>query len=454
MKAIVNVSVEQLGPCKRLIRVEIDNSEVSGAFDKTLAKFQKMAKLPGFRNGKAPKSMILKKYSEEVRDEVKEELYRKAYRHAVDQEKLVVVNQLDFEEVQFEEGKPFICAITLEIQPVFDLPAYKGIKLKKFKNEVDDETVERIIKDTRNRRAKYEAVDRPAEESDFVVISYVGECEGKKLTEINPAFKTLGQSEKYWLELGKEWLAPGFNEGLIGAVVDETRQVEVTFPDDFMIEQVRNKPGKYEVKVLEVKTKVLPEMDQAFFEDLGYESLEDMTGKVRERVSEQMNKNSQEWIISQVVGHLLSGAAFELPEDLLRDKTREEMHGVIERARSGGDSDEDIEAKKEEIAAESKQRASEILKMDFLIRRIAEDENIKVSNDELNSQLYYLGLQQGVKPKKMREWVEETRVDSYMFKEILKAKTLRFIESNAEIEEVSTADLAKSQGGSAPSADS
>ena len=94
------------------------------------------------------------------------------------------------------------------------------------------------------------------------------------------------------------------------------------------------------------------------------------------------------------------------------------------------------------------------MKMDFLIRRIAEDENIKVSNEELNSQLYYLGLQQGVKPKKMREWVEETRVDSYMFKEILKAKTLRFIESNAEIEEVSTAELAKSQAELASSANS
>src|SRR5580698_10065710 len=159
----VNVTVENLAPCKKLVRIEIESKEVDAAFDSMVKDFQRSAALPGFRPGKAPRDMIAKRYEKDIQDEVKKKLIPDAYRKAVDEQKLDVVGYPDIEEIQFGRGQALQFAATVETAPEFQLPEYKGLPVKSDNTAVTDEDVARAIDMLRGRQVNYQTVDRPAQ---------------------------------------------------------------------------------------------------------------------------------------------------------------------------------------------------------------------------------------------------------------------------------------------------
>src|SRR5580704_14403814 len=158
---IVNVSVENLAPCKKLVRVELDATAVDVVFDSVTKDFQKQAALPGFRPGKAPRDMVLKKYGTEIKDEAKRKLIGENYRKAIEEQKLQVVGYPDIEEVQFERGQPLQFTATVETAPEFELPEYKGLPAQLETKTVTDEDVERALELLRGQHAKFETAARP-----------------------------------------------------------------------------------------------------------------------------------------------------------------------------------------------------------------------------------------------------------------------------------------------------
>ena len=254
---IVNVTVENLAPCKKLLRVEVDVKAVDEAFDATTKEFQKQASLPGFRPGKAPRAMVLKKYEADIKDEVKRKLIGDAYRKALDEKKIEVVGHPDIEEIQFGPGQALQFAATIETAPEFQLPEYKGLPAKREAKSVTDADVERAMKLLAQQHVKFETVARELRLGDIAVVNYTGTCDGKPIIEVAPTAKGLAEQKNFWVDIGPETFLPGFADQLIGAKAGDQRTVNTDFPADFATRELAGKKGVFNVELVEVKEKVI-----------------------------------------------------------------------------------------------------------------------------------------------------------------------------------------------------
>ena len=230
----MNITVENLAPCKKLLRVELDAKAVDETFDAVTKDYQKQASLPGFRPGKAPRDLVIKKYEADINDDAKRKLIGEAYRKALDEKKIVVISQPDIEEIQFGRGQSLQFAATIETAPEFQLPEYKGLPVKKEIKSVTPADVDRAIEMLARQHIKFETAAREAKTGDVVVVNYTGTCDGKPLTDIAPTAKGLTGQTNFWVEIEPDKFIPGFAEQLVGAKAGDKRTVNVDDAGDFV----------------------------------------------------------------------------------------------------------------------------------------------------------------------------------------------------------------------------
>ena len=259
----MNITVENLAPCRKLLRVELDAKAVDEVFDAITKDYQKQASLPGFRPGKAPRAIVIKKYEADIQDDAKRKLIGEAYRKALEENKISAISPPDIEEIQFGRGQPLQFAATIETAPEFQLPEYKGLPVKREVKSVTDEDVERALNLLAQQHTKFETAARPLQMGDVAVVNYTGTADGQPLTEIAPTAKGLTEQKNFWVEITPGSFITGFAEQLIGTKAGDQRTVNVDFPADFVTKELAGKKGVYEVEVVEVKEKVIPPLDDA-----------------------------------------------------------------------------------------------------------------------------------------------------------------------------------------------
>ncbi|MCD6052673.1 MAG: tig [Verrucomicrobia bacterium] len=436
---VVNVTVETLAPCKKLLRVEVDVQTVDAAFENTTKEFQRFAQLPGFRPGKAPRDLVLKSYAGKIEEEVKKKLIPDSYRKALEQEKLKPVVYPDIEEIQFGKGQSLQFAATIETEPEFELPEYKGLEIKREKAVVTDADVERAINTLRDQRATYTDVEREVKTGDYVVVNYTGTSEGKPLTEIAPTAKGLTKQENFWMNIAKDQFIPGFTEQLVGAKKGETVKVTVDFPADFVSQPLAGKKGEYQVTINQVKEKGLPEVNEEFAKSWGAEDLDKLKEGVKNDLQNELNKKQSESLSRQVLQALFAKVSYELPETVVNSETRNLIYNVVnENQRRGVDRDT-IETHKDQIFASANTTAKERVKAMFLFHRIAEKEGIKVEQQEVAQQVMAMAEQYQMKPEKLVKELEKNNGFQEIHERILSAKVMDFLQLNAKIEEVAAA---------------
>ena len=431
----VNVSVETLAPCKKLVRVELDATAVDSAFDAITKDYQKKAALPGFRPGKAPRDMVAKKFAADIKDEAKRKLIGDNYRKAIDEQKLKVISQPDIEEIQFERGQPLIFAATVETAPEFELPDYKGLPASVETKTVTDEDVSRALDMLRGHHAKYDTVARPLASGDIAVVNYNGTCEGKVITELAPTAKGLTEQKSFWVETTGTDFIPGFAEQLLGANAGDKRTVTVDFPADFVTRELQGKQGVYEVELLEVKEKTLPPLDEELAKKFGAESLEKLTAGVRTDLENEMKFSKSKSIRNQAVQALLAKVQFDLPETAVANETRNVVYDLVRQNTQRGLTREVIEEQKETIYHAAANSAKERVKFAFLVGRIADQEKLQVAQEEVIrraqqlAQMYQMPFDQFVKDLQKRNAVNE------LYEQVLHEKVLELLEKNAVITE-------------------
>ena len=441
----MNVSVENLAPCKKLVRVEVEAQQVDETFDSITKDFQKQASLPGFRPGKAPRDMVLRKYEKDITDEVKRKLISDSYRKAVDEKKLDVVSAPDIEEIQFGRGQALQFAATIETAPEFELPEYKGIPVKKENRKTTDEDVEKAIGALRQQQISFNTVERLAQTGDIVVVNYTGTSEGKPITDIAPTAKGLTEQKNFWVETDSKTFIPGFADQLLGAKAGDKRTVNVDFPADFVTSQLQGKKGVYEVEVVEVKEKVLPTQDDAFAKSFGAESMEKLREGVRRDLENELNYSQNRSVRNQLIGSLLNRVNFELPETAVQHETRNAVWDIVRENQKRGISRELIEQEKDKIYSAATQGAKERVKVAFLLQKIAEKENIKVSQEEVArrvqmlAQMYQIPVDKFVKDLQKRNGFVE------IYDQIANDKVLDLLQQNAKMEEVPAGTLSQPQ---------
>jgi len=432
----VNVTVENLAPCKKLMRVEIEAQKVDETFDSVTKEYQREASLPGFRPGKAPREMVFRKYGKNIEDEVKRKLISDSYKQAVDEKNLDVVGSPDVEETQFSRGQNLIFTVTVETAPEFEMPEYKGIPVKREARSVTDQDVERAMEALRQPRASFTTVQRPVEAGLIVVVNFTGTCDGKPITEIAPAAQGLAERKKFWVDVPSTTFIPGFSEQLIGANTGEKRTVTVDFPPDFVTPQLAGKKGVYEVEIVEVKEKVLPPLDDAFAKSYEAENLEALRAGVRRDLENELSFKQNKSIRTQLVASLLARVNFELPEVSVARETRNVVYDIVQENAKRGVSRQVIEQQKEQIYSAAAHGAKERVKVAFLLQKIAEKEEIKVAQEEIGRRVLSLAAVHQIPPEKLAKDLQERNGLIEIYDQIMNDKVLEFLQQNARIEDV------------------
>ena len=435
----VNVSVENLAPCKKLVRVELDATAVNTVFDAVTKDIQKQANLPGFRPGKAPLPMVVKKYDAEIKDEAKRKLIGDAYRKAIDEQKISVVGYPDIEEVQFGRGQALQFTATVETAPEFQLPEYKGLPATLETKSVTDADVDKALDLLRGQHASFNTVARPLANGDIAVVNYSGTCDGKVITELAPTAKGLTEQNNFWIETDGNSFIPGFAAQLIGANAGDKRTVNVDFPADFVTPQLQGKKGIYEVEVVEVKEKSLPAIDDELAKKFGAENLEKLKAGVRTDLENELKYSKTKAVRGQVVKALLDKVAFDLPESAVANETRNVVYDLVRQNTQRGVNRDIIEKQKDEIYAAAAGSAKERVKLAFLVGRIASQEKIEASQEDVIKRaqqlamMYQMPFDQFIKDLQKRNGVNE------LYEQVLHEKVLELLEKNANITEIALA---------------
>ncbi len=435
----MNVTVENLAPCKKLVRIEIAATEVDETFASITKDYQKQAALPGFRPGKAPRDMILKKYEQDISAEVKRKLTSDSYRKALEEKKLDVLGYPDIEEIQFGRGQSLQYAATVETAPEFELPDYKGLPVKLEARTVNDEDMTRALDTLRQQQVSFNTVDRAAQTTDIAVVNYTGIVDGKPITDLAPTAKGLTAQQNFWVELDGKNFIPGFAEQLLGAKTGDKRTVNVEFPADFVAPQLVGKKGVYEVEVVEVKEKVLPVLDDAFAKSFSAESLDKLREGVRKDLENELANSRNKSIRSQLIRALLDRVNFELPESAVAQETKNVVHDIVRENHKRGISRDLIEQQKEQIYSAAASGAKERVKVSFLLQKIAEKEDIKVGQDEIAQRIGNMAAAYQIPPDKFIKDLQKRNGIVEIYDQLMNEKVVDLLQANAKLEEAPVA---------------
>ena len=432
----MEVTITDLSPCKKQLRIEIDAETVNAKFDAVAKDFRRHAHLPGFRPGKAPLPNVMRSYGDKIGEEAKRTLMSDSYAKALKENKLRPVIMPEVEELQFGHGKPFQYLATLEVTPAFEMPEYIGIEVEKERRSVNDADIAKALDTLREQRVSYADMERPAGEEDFIVVNFTGTIDDKPITDLIKVARGLTEQKNFWLHKTQNPLIPGTVEALIGSSKGDKKTVTLTIPDDFIYEEIVGKEAKYEIEVVQVKEKSLPELDDKFAKGFGAESMDKLREGVENDLKNELEYSQKKSIRNQCVDKLLSAVNCDLPETIVNEATRAAVHNIVQQNHERGVGKEIIEENKDKIYANAKTDAEVRVKANYILSKIAEKEGIKVTDQELSRQVAAMAAQQKVKPQKLAQQLKDNGTIYQVQEEIMNAKVIDLLEEKAKVTEI------------------
>jgi len=338
--------------------------------------------------------------------------------------------------LQFGHGKPFQYLATLEVAPAFEMPEYIGIEVEKERRSVNDADIAKALDTLREQRVSYADMDRPAVEDDFIVVNFTGTIDDKPITDLIKVARGLTEQKNFWLHKTQNPLIPGTVEALIGSSKGDKKTVTVTIPDDFVYEEIVGKEAKYEIEIVQVKEKSLPELDDKFAKGFGAENMDKLREGVESDLKNELEYSKKKSIRNQCVDKLLGAVNCDLPETIVNEATRAAVHNIVQQNHQRGVGKEIIEENKDKIYANAKTDAEVRVKANYILSKIAEKEGIKVTDQELSRQVAAMAAQQKIKPQKLAQQLKDNGTIYQVQEEIMNAKVIDLLEEKAKVTEI------------------
>jgi trigger factor len=298
---------------------------------------------------------------------------------------------------------------------------------------VTEADVDRALEVLRAQRVTFRTVERAVASGDVAVVDYTGQCEGKPITEIAPTAMGLTQKKGFWVEVGNNSFIQGFGEQLLGAKAGDKRTVTVEFPADFVTPQLAGKRGVYEVNVTEVKEKVLPPVDDELAKAYEAPSLEKLREGVRRDLENELTLKRSNGIRNQLVQSLMGRVQFDLPESSVAYETRHRVYDIVNANQRRGASREQIEEHKDRIYSAAAQDAKDRVKLAFIIQKIAEKENIKVSQEEISRRVVQIANASQIPVEKLVKDLRERNGFIEVYDQVMSEKVMDFLERHAQL---------------------
>src|SRR5260221_6304646 len=428
----MQASLTELPDSRVRVEVEVPAKDVERAASRAARAMAKEMRMPGFRQGKAPPSLVIQRIGfAPVLKEAIREVLPEWYERALLDSRINPIGDPSIEMVSTpeKEGEPLTFKFEVGVRPPARLGEYKGLEVGRAENEVPDDVVEREIERVRESFARLEPVEREAADGDSLLIDFEGLIDGT-------AFDG-GKAEDYLLALGSGQLIEGFEEQLSGAKAGEERKVEVSFPEDYQAERLAGKDAVFEVKVKEVREKILPELDDDFASDASeFETLEELRADIREKVGEALNSRAEEDFRIAAVDAAVDAATAEVPAELVAARATERWERVERQLASRGmDPNAYLQMQgktREELIEESKPDAERELKREAVVTAIAEAEEIEVSDEELVEALEHSAEHERTTPQKLLERLRENGRDAMVVEDIKARKAIELVAESAQ----------------------
>jgi trigger factor len=433
----MNVEFEALPNCLATLKISVPPESVSKAMSDITSNYAKYAKLPGFRAGKAPRSVVEKKFSKEIREEVTKQVLSDGCREAIKDKGLRVLSLSEVEDVVWGEDQSLAFRATLVLHPQFDLPDYKGIPVTVPSAEVTDAEIDEALDNLREQQADFPDVEpaRPAAMEDFIVVDYSGTIDGEPVhTKFPKAGKPLSSNDDFWIKMTDEAFFPGFCSQLVGANVGDSREFDIEVPTDFPVEGMPGTKIHYKVTVKGLKARTLPALDDAFAASVAEgKSLNELRIMAREELQRQKHSNVDASKRNGVMSALLSKVECELPTAMVRNQTQSILQEIVRENQSRGVADEVIQEHQQDLVGSAAQSARDRIKGTFILLRIAEQEKIQVTENELRGRIMGLARKYQMTFDKMLKELQKRGALDQISEEILTAKTLEFVAKEATV---------------------
>jgi trigger factor len=427
----MKTTVKELPESRAEVEVELPAADVEKATSRATRVLAKEMRMPGFRAGKAPASLVIQRlgFGAVLQEAIREGL-PEWYESALLDSGISPIGDPDIEMVAVpdNEGEPLEFKFTVGVRPAAELGTYKGLEVGKDEKEVPDEIVDTEVERIREGFARLERVDRAAAEGDSLLIDFEGFVDGA-------AFQG-GTAEDYLLALGSGQLIEGFEEQLVGASADEEREVKVTFPADYQAEQLAGEDAVFKVKVKEVREKVLPDLDDDFASDASeFDTLEELRADIREKVGAALGSRAEEDFRIAALDAAVEAARVEVPEELATARATERWERM-ERQLAGRGMDPDaflqMQGKtREELIEETKPDAEKELKREAVVTAIAEAEAIEISEEEMVEALAHSAEHERTTPEKLLERLRKSGRDAMVREDLRAQKAIELVAAAA-----------------------
>jgi len=382
----MDARVEEVGPCKKRITVQIPADEVKTKFDEGYENLRKGLDLPGFRRGHVPRTLLERRFGEDVAKDVRRDLLQESYDKVIDENDLDVVGAPDFKEDELQDlsiEQSFSYTLDVEVKPVFDLPDYSALKLQKTATEPTPLEINERLDHYLQRMATYETKEGPAASEDLL----------NSEAELRTGDEVIWKREQYSVKADDERLLgikiENLSAELTGCVAGDEKSFNVTLPDDFPIERYRGKDATVVLKVKEVRKFHLPEATDEWAAELGFDSLDELNEELSTQIRRSKEAASREGMKRQIRDQLAETVEMEMPENLIKRVLDEERERVKMRLEERAQQDEELRARlDEEIekeTAEAEKESVKNVKLYFIMGAIAKRETVLVTEDELRA---------------------------------------------------------------------
>jgi trigger factor len=432
----MNVQVEPLPNCLATLKVDLPPDAVNAARANITRDYAAHAKLPGYRPGKAPLAVIERKFQKEIREELERKLLSESTRAAITEKHLRVLQVQNVEDVEFSPDQSLHFTATLVTAPEFELPEYRKIPVTVPGAEIDEAEVEGAIENLRNQAATFEDIaGRGLEMEDYGVIDYNGLIDGKPVSEVVPKVgKLLSANSGFWVRMAEESILPGFCAALVGAVQGETREFDLTVQEDFPVKELAGQKIHYSVTVKGLKTKKLPELNDAFASTIVEgKTLEEVRALAKGELERQRKEEIERAKREQVMEYLVGKVECELPQNYVAGETRRILADIVQQEQSRGMTDEAIKEHEKELVEAAARGARQKLKGTFILQRIAEAEKVTVSEAELRARMISMAARYGMTVDKLERELEKRDAVDRVAEEVLSGKVIDFLVANAEV---------------------
>jgi len=438
----VNVQISDINETRKTLTVTLDQSEVQGEYTVLLGEFTKQVSLPGFRPGKAPAAMVAKRFGKELKDEFKSKVIGKAYRDGLEQSKLEVITLVDVEEGAIEPGLSAAIKLTVDVSPTIKLPEYTGLELEIQPTEPTAAEVDQVIDGLRSERADFKVAERASAKGDYVRFGYTGTLDGKSLAEVVGDKAIYAAAPQTWEEVegANEGLLPGVSKQIAGLKTGDKKSIEVTFPADFAaVPALAGKTVTYAVDVQEVRERVLPALDEAFFKSNQVDDLAGLKVQVGAQLTARKDYANRTAQRRQITDKLAAQANFPVPESLINSERDGILRQFIEENLRNGIPQEKLEENKKELYDGASKAAVNRVKVQLLLAKIAEAEKLKVDEKDFNNWLMREAMRSGQKPDKLAKDLTKDRDQVRAIQQqLLFDKTLDFLVSKATVKTATT----------------